>query len=295
VVTVANSADRAGPKRNLLAFHVAQRRIDAERGQQRVAVRLGPVADRHTGPGTARHGGEHRPALPLVADHAAEHRGQAGAEDKDGDHLDQVGERRRVLERVRRVGVEEAAAVGAQHLDCLLRGDRAEREGLLGAFQRGRIDIGTQRLRHALPDVDQGDDDRHRQQHVESDADQIGPVVADGAGRTPGEARTKAMAMAMPAAAEAKFCTVSPAICEKIRHRRLAAVALPVGVGQEADRGVERQVGRQSGLAGRVEGKPVLQPQQRVEQNKTGRLEGQHADGVADPALFAVGSTPASR
>ena len=27
--------------------------------------------------------------------------------------------------------------------------------------------------------------------------------------------RTKAMAMAMPAAAETKFCTVSPAICER--------------------------------------------------------------------------------
>ena len=36
----------------------------------------------------------------------------------------------RVLERVRRVDVEEAAAVGAELLDHLLRGDRAHRDRL---------------------------------------------------------------------------------------------------------------------------------------------------------------------
>ena len=53
--------------------------------------------------------------------------------------------------------------------------------------------------------------------------------------------RTTAMATAMPAAAEMKFCTASPTICVKYDMRRLAAVVLPVGVGDEADRGVERR------------------------------------------------------
>ena len=68
----------------------------------------------------------------------------------------EIRQRRRVLEGVRRVGVEEAAAIGAEHLDGDLRGDRAYGDGLLGAFQRGRIDIGAERLRHALPDQEQG-------------------------------------------------------------------------------------------------------------------------------------------
>ena len=43
---------------------------------------------------------------------------------------DEVRERRRVLARVGAVGVEVAAAVRAQHLDRLLRGDRAAEERL---------------------------------------------------------------------------------------------------------------------------------------------------------------------
>ena len=46
---------------------------------------------------------------------------------RDRQHLQEVGERRRVLERMRRVGVEEAAAVGAEHLDRHLRRDRPPR------------------------------------------------------------------------------------------------------------------------------------------------------------------------
>ena len=61
----------------------------------------------------------------------------------------------RVLVGMRRVGVEEAAAVGAEDLDRFLRGDRALRDRLLGAFERRRIDIGAEILRHALPDVEQ--------------------------------------------------------------------------------------------------------------------------------------------
>ena len=49
---------------------------------------------------------------------------------EDRQHLHEVGQRRRVLERVRGVGVEEAAAVGAEHLDGLLRGDRAHGQRL---------------------------------------------------------------------------------------------------------------------------------------------------------------------
>ncbi len=39
---------------------------------------------------------------------------------------------------MRGVDVEEAAAIGAELLDRLLAGDRAERDGLLCAFERRR-------------------------------------------------------------------------------------------------------------------------------------------------------------
>jgi hypothetical protein len=42
---------------------------------------------------------------------------QRGRDQEDGEHLHEVGPARRVLVGVRRVGVEEAAAVGAEHLD----------------------------------------------------------------------------------------------------------------------------------------------------------------------------------
>ena len=160
------------------------------------------------------HDGEDRPALALAADHAAEHVGECRADREDRPHLEQVGQRARVLERMRRVGVEEAAAVGAELLDGVLRGDRPLRDDLLGAFQRRRLGVGVEVLRHAADDQHQRDDDRERQQDVEHAAGQIDPEVAD---RLRAERRAKprisAMASAMPVAADTKFCTVRPAIC----------------------------------------------------------------------------------
>ena len=69
-----------------------------------------------------------RAALPLVADHPAEGAGQGERDDQEQEDLEEVGERVGVLERVRGVGVEEAAAVGAELLDRLLAGDRAARD-----------------------------------------------------------------------------------------------------------------------------------------------------------------------
>ena len=98
---------------------------------------------------------------------------------EDRDHLHEVRQRRRVLERMRGIGVEEAAAIGAEHLDRDLRGDRPDRDGLLGAFERGRIHVWAQRLRDALPDQEQRIDDADRQQDVERAARDIDPEIAD--------------------------------------------------------------------------------------------------------------------
>ena len=66
---------------------------------------------------------------------------------------------------MRRVGIEEAAAIGAQLLDDLLRGDRSLRDDLLGAFQRLDVSVGAEVLRHALPYQHQREHDADGKQH----------------------------------------------------------------------------------------------------------------------------------
>ena len=88
--------------------------------------------------------------LPRVLHHVAERIGEAGP---DGEHErfgEEVRERRRVLERVRRVGIEEAAAIRPDLLDGLLRGDRTLRDRLRGAFDRLGDRVGMEVLDHAL-------------------------------------------------------------------------------------------------------------------------------------------------
>ena len=45
---------------------------------------------------------------------------EAGRNDEDGKDLEKVGKRSRIFVRVRTVGVEESATVGAEHLDGFL-------------------------------------------------------------------------------------------------------------------------------------------------------------------------------
>ncbi len=197
---------------------------------------------------------EDRPALPLVADHAAEHVGHRGAEREDRDHLHEVRQRGRVLEGVRGVGVEEAAAIGAEHLDRDLRGDRADRDGLLGAFQRRRLDIGTERLRHALPDQEQRVDDADRQQHIERAAGDIDPEIADGAHRGAGEAADQRHRQRDAGRRRQEVLVRQAQHLHQIGQRALAAVVLPVGVGDEGDRGVEGKILGDRGLPAGLNG-----------------------------------------
>src|SRR6516164_10294659 len=92
---------------------------------------------------------------------------------------------------MRGIGVEKAAAIGAEHLDGDLRGHRADRDGLLGAFERCRVNIRAKRLRHALPDEEQGIRNADREKNVERATGDIDPEAADGANGMPGKAANK--------------------------------------------------------------------------------------------------------
>ena len=57
------------------------------------------------------------------------------------------------------IGVEEAAAVGAELLDDFLARHRPNGNRLLRPFERGRIDRAGKRLRHAKSEQDKGADE----------------------------------------------------------------------------------------------------------------------------------------
>ena len=121
----------------LLALHVAAglevagRVIDAEVGQG-VAALLGRDADGEEHHEDGGHGGQDRPALPRVLDHHPERVAERGGDHQDREQLEEVGERRRILEGMGRIDVEEAAAVRAQLLDHDLRGGGPDGDDLLG-------------------------------------------------------------------------------------------------------------------------------------------------------------------
>ncbi len=72
----------------------------------------------------------------------------------------------------------------------------------------------------------------------------------------------------------------------QIAHGAFAAVALPVGVGHEADRRVERRVGRHRAHRRRIERQMHLQALQAVHRQPAEQVEHQQRDRVFDPAHF---------
>jgi len=155
-------------------------------------------------------------------------------------------------------------------------------------------------LRHALPDIDQRQQQRQRQQHAPEHAHKIHPVVAD----------VPAACTGQPAHKTGSRCQASSGACKHqpgdhdhlrgIAQAVLARIRLPVGVGDEGCGGVERQVRRLRGVLQRVQRQAALQPQQQVaQQHQQAVAEHQHravalpahallrihADGGVGPAL----------
>ena len=144
VVAVAHSAELPTPKRTSLPSMLPADWSIGSADELRIAADLGTIGERQRADEQHRHGGENRDALAHVLHHAAEHEAEGSRDQQDEDHLEKVGERRRVLVRMRGVDVEEAAAIGAELLDGELRSDRALRDYLLAALERRRMDIARQ-------------------------------------------------------------------------------------------------------------------------------------------------------
>ena len=72
----------------------------------------------------------------------------------------------------------------------------------------------------------------------------------------------------------------------QIAHGRLGRVGLPIGVGDEAHRRVEGEIGADRVEMLRVEGQNRLQALQGVKRQEAHKAKGQHGKAIADPTLL---------
>ena len=224
----------------------------------------------------------------LVLHHAAEVIGEPAADGENRKHLQEIRERRRVFERMRGVGVDIAAAVGAEHLDRDLRSHRPLHDGLFGdglffhhRFAVGSVDrlafvillfdldlhrldqrglgVGLEILNHALRHEKDREDEADRQEQIVSDAHEIDPEVADGLGGMPRDAAHERRGDGDAGGGGDEVMKCQPDHLREIGHGGFAAVALPVGVGGETGRGVEGKIGLTPAESLRIQRQNMLQ------------------------------------
>jgi hypothetical protein len=222
------------------------------------------------------HNGEDRPALALLADHPTEHIGERCADREDQNDLNEIRERVWVLIRVCRIGVEEAAAIGAHYFDDFLARYGALRDQLFAAFERRRFDVGVQILRHALPDEKQPNYDRDRQEHIENGAGHIDPEIADRLRRAAGKAPNEGNGERDAGRGRNEIMHGKPGHLGHVAHGRLGRVGLPVGIGDEAHRRVKGEIRSDRVKVLRVERQDCLQALQSVKRQEAHETEGKH-------------------
>lgn len=274
-------------KADLLALHVAKRGIDAQCGHERIALRLGPIDHGHAADQKHGHRGQKGAALPLGPDHAPEGDGQRGGQDEHRPDRKHVRQCRGVFERMGRVGVEEAAAIGPKLLDSLLAGHRPERDGLARALKCRRLHPTRQGLRHPERDEGQRNDDGQRQENVKGGPGQIDPEVAKQDGPRPRKGPRHGHRQRDAGRRRQEVMDGKPRHLAEMAHRGFARIGLPVGVGEEADRRIEGEIGGHAGQALGIEGQHRLHPQDQIERGEPQPTEHQHRKGIAKPVLLA--------
>ncbi len=184
------------------------------------------------------------------------------------------------------VGVEEAAAVRAEFLDDLLARNGPDRDRLLGSLERCRVDRAHKRLRHAEPHQRKGQHEGCRQEEVKRDPGNVDPEVADRLGGRAHETARERKGHSQARRGRKKVVRREAEHLGEITHRRLAAVVLPVRIGDETSRSVEGEVGRDSVEATRIQRQHVLQALQGVKGQEAGDGEENHRDRIAQPILL---------
>ena len=304
MVDAANSR-RWGPERgvddaeaHLLAFEVptrlgaGDRLIDLQRVEVVVAGRL----EAHGRAGGRDPEQEHRcedhPTLLLVLDHAPIGVGEGEGDEEQAGDLEQVGQAVGGGERVGRVGVPEAAAVGAELLDGLLARHRAAGNGLHVALHSGDLGGAVEVLDDPPPHEDDGKHHGERQEHPQGGPGEVHPEVADGDAPAARQAPDQGDGHGEADGGGHEVLHREARHLGEVAHGELTPVVLPVCVGDEAPRGVEgRRGGDPDGIGG-VERQPLLHALEQVEEQHRHRAEGQQRVRVDVPALLALGVDP---
>ena len=101
---------------------------------------FGPIGDADASHEHDAHGDGDGASLPEIEHRAPESEDGREGNDEQRPNLQHVGDGVGVLIRMRSIGVEEAAAIGAEFLDRLLARNRTDGNDLLGALERRRFE-----------------------------------------------------------------------------------------------------------------------------------------------------------
>ena len=174
----------------------------------RIAGLLGEVANRKARNKQHEHRRRAAPTLAGGRHHFAERITKGRWNKEDRQQFQEIGKRRRILQRMGRVHIEKPPAIGAELLDGNLRRSRADRDGLFGerrffcrrlpllikdrfaVFADHRLikccrlkerDLGIRAecLHDALRHQDEREHERQRQQDIDRAPRQIDPEVPD--------------------------------------------------------------------------------------------------------------------
>ena len=161
-----------------------------------------------------------------------------------------------------------------------------------GRRHRLRIDdrglvVRPEVLDDALRHQHQRADDADRQQDPEQAAHQVDPEIAERVFLLLRDAANERDRDGDADRGRHEVVVREPGHLREIAHRRLAAVGLPVRVGRERRRRVEREVGRDGAEALRIPRQPLLHALHQVEHQHRDDAEQQHRDGVLGPAHLA--------
>ena len=147
-----------------------------------------------------------------------------------------------------------------------------------------------QRLHGALADEDDPGEEGDREHDVEEAAGHVDPEVADGGRVAPGEAPNHGDGDRDTDDRAQHLLQGQRTDLGEVRHRRLAAIVLPVGVGHEGRGGVEAERLGYGAQVLRVERERALDPDEQVGDAHGDGRKDDHRGGVALPVLLLLGA-----
>ena len=251
--------------------------------------------------------------MALRSRHSAQRIGEAGRYQEDGEYLEKIAERSGILKWVSAIGVEESAAVGSQHLDGFLGGDRALSDNLTGRRLHERLAVLAQDrlpvlanflyllrlndldrvirlevLNYSLVHQNQRKESAERQQNPESSASHVYPEVAERLLLSAGNASNQRHSQSDSHCGRNKIMIGKARHLREITHGVLTAIELPVGIGGKRRSGVKREVGRNIGKMLGVPRQSVLYALDEVQHQHGDGAEEQHGNGVFRPAHLVL-------